>query len=423
MINRRNVLLGTAGLVSAVASPAVLRAQQKTISWVTHPAILGATGDGEMLRRFESQSGIKVEATTFPTEALGPRIQAEFVARSPAFDVCSMADSFWTSSIARFVEPLDDWIKKAPPNGGMADFSPGMVQQFRVPQTANGPVMGLPQRVSVSLLYYRKDLLQAAGVGVPKTLDEFAAAAKALSRDGMFGCVYQGVQGQAGVLDWYEYAAPLGVDMLEAPDWKKARFNTPDGVMALDVRRQLIAQGSANAGVVSYGFDDAINAMIQKKAAMSVLFSAYWPRFEDPKSSQIVGQTGYAPVMRRPGVDLAYPARGWAMCINGASAKKEMAWEFIRFLTDAPQQKWMALNKGNPVSRISVAKDPELAAAVPIAGALAEALPFAKIMPNSPALPRVYDTISAELGAALAGTKSAKDALSAAEVAVNALVK
>jgi multiple sugar transport system substrate-binding protein len=423
MLDRRQFVLGTTALVTTVAAPAVLRAQTKVISWVTHPAILGATGDGEMLRRFESQTGIKVEATTFPTEALGPRIQAEFVARSPAFDVVSVADAFWTSSLARFVEPLDEWIKKAAPNGGMADFSPGMVQQFRVPQTTNGPIMGIPQRVSVSLLYYRKDLLQAAGIAVPKTLEEFAAAAKALTKDGMQGCVFQGAQGQAGVLDWYEFAAPLGVDMLESPDWKKAKFNTPEGVFALDVRRRLIAEGSANPGVVSYGFDDAINAMIQKKAAMSVLFSAYWPRFEDPKSSQIVGQTGFAPSMRRSGVDLAYPARGWAMCINGSSAKKEMAWEFIRFLTDAPQQKWMAINKGNPVSRISVAKDPELAAVVPIAGALAEALPFAKIMPNSPALPRVYDAISTQLGPALAGSKSAKDALAAAEEAVNALVK
>jgi len=423
MVDRRQFVLGTSVLGAGVFMPAVLRAQQKVISWVTHPAILGATGDGEMLRRFETQTGIKVDATTFPTEALGPRIQAEFVARSGAFDIVSVADAFWTSSLARFVEPLDSWIKKTPPNGGMADFSPGMVQQFRVPQTKDGPIMGIPQRVSVSLLYYRKDLLQAAGIAVPKTLEDFAVAAKTLTRDGVQGAVYQGVQGQAGVLDWYEYAAPLGVDMLESPDWKKATFNTPAGVFALDVRRRLIAEGSVNPGVVSYGFDDAINAMIQKKAAMSILYSAYWPRFEDPKSSQIVGQTGYAMPMRSPGVELAYPARGWAMCINGASTKKEMAWEFIRFLTDAPQQKWMAINKGNPVSRISVAKDPELAASVPIAGALAEALPYAKIMPNSPALPRVYDAISAQLGAALAGVKSPKDALAAAEDAVNALVK
>src|SRR6478736_6013975 len=104
MLDRRQLMLGSSALITAVAAPTVLRAQQKVLSWVTHPAILGATGDGEMLRRFETQTGIKVEATTFPTEALGPRIQAEFIARSPAFDVVSVADAFWTSSLARFVE-------------------------------------------------------------------------------------------------------------------------------------------------------------------------------------------------------------------------------------------------------------------------------------------------------------------------------
>jgi multiple sugar transport system substrate-binding protein len=422
MTDRRRFLLRTTAAAGMIAMPSLLRAQTRTINWMTHPAILAATGDGELLRRFEAEKGIKVEATTFPTEALGPRIQAEFVARSAAFDVVSVADAFWTSSLARFVEPLTDLIKQSPPPGGIEDFSPGMVQQFRVPQTADGPIMGLPQRVSVSLLYYRKDLLAQAGLAVPKTLDDFYTVSKALTKDGMQGCVFQGAQGQAGVLDWYEMAAPMGVDMLQAPDWKRATFNTPQGVAALELRRRLIAEGIANQGVISYGFDDAINAMIQNKAAMSILFSGYWPRFEDAKNSQIAGKVGYAAPPRSEGVKLAYPARGWAMSINGASTKKKDAWEFISWLTDAPQQKWMAINKGNPVSRISVAQDRELAARVPIAGALAEALPFAKIMPNTPQLPRVYDALSAQLSAALSGSKSAKDALAQAETAVNALL-
>ncbi len=422
MKTRRDFNVGIAASVGLIAAPAVLRAQAKTISWVTHPVILGATGDGELLRRFESQSGIKVETVTFPTEALGQRIQQELISRSPAFDVMSMADAFWTTSVARFCEPLDGLIKSAPPPGGMGDFAPGMVQQFRVPQTIDGPVMGIPQRVSVSLLYYRDDLLKKAGLAVPKSLADFMAAAKALTRDGVSGAVYQGLAGQAGVLDWYEFAAPLGVDLLAPPDWKRAAFNTPAGVEALQARRTLIAEGHVNAGVVGYGFDDAINAVAQQKAAMSVLFSAYWPRFKDPKTSQVVDQIAFAAPMRNAGVDLAYPARGWAMMINGSSAKKEMAWEFIRFLTDAPQQKWMAVNKGNPVSRLSVVKDAEFAAAVPIAGALGEALPHAKIMPNAPQLPRVYDAVSRHFGAALAGTTSARDALAAAETEVNRLL-
>jgi multiple sugar transport system substrate-binding protein len=410
------------GAVSSIAAPSVVRAQGRTISWVTHPVILAATGDGELLRRFEAQTGIKVETVTFPTEALGQRIQQELISRSSAFDVMSMADAFWTTSVARFCEPLDGFIRSAPPPGGLADFAPGMVQQFRVPQTADGPVMGLPQRVSVSLLYYRADLLKQAGLAVPKTLPEFMSAAKALTKDGISGAVIQGAQGQVAVLDWYEFAAPLGVDLLTPPDWKRAAFNTPAGVEALEARRRLIAEGMANPGVVGYGFDDAINAVAQRKAAMSVLFSAYWPRFKDAKSSQVVDEIAFAAPMRDPKVELAYPARGWAMMINGASQKKQMAWEFIRFLTDAPQQRWMAVNKGNPVSRLSVVKDAEFAAAVPIAAALGEALPHAKIMPNAAQLPRIYDALSRHLSAALAGASPAKDALAAAESEVNRLL-
>jgi multiple sugar transport system substrate-binding protein len=422
MISRRQFSALGLAAGSVIATPAVLRAQAKTIFWVTHPAILGATGDGEMLKRFEAQSGIKVEAVTFPTEALGQRIQQELISRSSAFDVMSMADAFWTTNVARFCEPLDAFIKASPPPGGMADFAPGMVQQFRVPQTADGPVMGIPQRISVSLLYYRTDLLKAAGVAVPKTLDQFVAAAKVLTKDGVSGAVYQGAQGQVAVLDWYEMAASLGADLLAPPDWKKAALNTPAGVQALEARRRMIVEGMVNPGVVGYGFDDAINAVAQQKAAMSILFSAYWPRFKDVKTSQVAETIGFAAPLRNDGVNLAYPARGWGMMINGSSAKKEMAWEFIRFLTDAPQQKWMAMNKGNPVSRISVAKDPEFAAAVPIAQALGEALPFAKIMPNAPQLPRVYDALSRQLGAALAGTVSPRDALATAETEVNRLL-
>jgi len=422
MFNRREILAGSTAAIGVIAAPAVLRAQTKTISWVTHPVILGATGDGELLKRFEAQSGIKVETVTFPTEALGQRIQQELISRSPGFDVMSMADSFWTTNVARFCEPLEALIKAAPPPGGMADFAPGMVQQFRVPQTPDGPVMGIPQRISVSLLYYRTDLLKAAGLAVPKTLDQFVAAAKAMTRDGISGAVYQGGQGQVGVLDWYEMAASLGGDLLTPPDWKKAAFNTPAGIQALEVRRRMIAENMVNPGVVGYGFDDAINAVAQQKAAMSILFSAYWPRFKDAKTSQVVDTIGFAAPVRNDGVNLAFPARGWGLMINGTSAKKEMAWEFIRFLTDAPQQKWMAINKGNPVSRISVAKDPEFAAALPIAQALGEALPFAKIMPNAAQLPRVYDAVSRHLGAALAGTVSAKDALATAETEVNKIL-
>lgn len=419
-LNRRKFLTGASALtVGALAAPSIVRAQTRTLSWVTHPAIFDATGSGEMLKPFEEANGVKVEVVTFPTDALGPRIQQELIARSSSFDVMSMADAFWTTSVARFCEPLDALIASSPMPGGFEDFAPGFVQQFRVPQTSEGAVMGIPQRVSVSLLYYRKDLLEAAGIAVPKTINEYIEAAAALTTGDMFGAVYQGVQGSTGTLDFYEFASPQGANLLVSPDWKKAAFNTPAGVEALDIRRRMIAEAYVSPGVVSYGFDDAINAIAQQKAAMSVLYSAYWPRFEDAATSQVVGKIGYAPVFADPSVPQVYPARGWSMSINGSSQNKDLAWELIKFVTDAPQQKWMAINKGNPISRLSVLNDPEVQAALPIAEALSQALPKSKVMPNVSQLPAVYDTLGQYLSQALAGSLPAADALAQAEEAVN----
>ncbi|MDI6024620.1 extracellular solute-binding protein [Corticibacterium sp. UT-5YL-CI-8] len=420
---RRQFVAGATALSAGVlAMPNVLRAQAHTLSWVTHPAIFEATGKGELLKAFEETNKVKVEIVTFPTEALGPRIQQELISRSSSFDVMSLADAFWTTSVARFVEPLDALAAASPVAGGIEDFAPGFIQQFRVPQTLEGPILGIPQRMSCSLLYYRKDLLEAKGLKVPTTIQEFYETAGKLTEGDRFGAVYQGVQGQAGTLDFYEYAAPQGADLLTAPDWKTAAFNTPAGVEALDIRRKLIADKYVSEGVVSYGFDDCINAIAQQRAAMSVLYSAYWPRFEDIKTSQVVGKIGYAPTFADPSKKQAYPARGWCMSVNAASKNKELAWELIKFVTDAPQQKWMAINKGNPVTRLSVLADPEVQAAVPVAAALKDALPKTKVMPNVSQLPKVYDTLGLSLGQALAGAKPAADALAEAEAAVNAIL-
>jgi ABC-type glycerol-3-phosphate transport system substrate-binding protein len=422
-ITRRHVLAGTAAVsAGALAMPSVVRAQAHTLSWITHPAIFDAVAKGELLKPFEEANKVKVEIVTFPTESLGPRIQQELIARSPGFDVMSFADAFWTTSLGRFVEPLDALIAQSPLDGGIEDFAPGFVQQFRVPQVDKGPVLGIPQRMSCSLLYYRKDLLEKAGLAVPATIGDFHQAAAKLTAGDRYGVVFQGVQGQAGTLDFYEYAAPQGVDLLSAPDWKKAAFNTPAGVEALDIRRRLIADKLVSEGVISYGFDDAIIAIAQGRAAMSVLYSAYWPRFEDAGTSQVVGRIGYAPVFADPTKPQAYPARGWSLSVNGASRNKKLAWELIKFVTDRRQQKWMAINKGNPITRISVLADPEVQAAVPVAAALKAAFPRTKVMPNVNQLPKVYDTLGVSLGKALTGTLSAADALAEAEKAVNAIL-
>lgn len=423
----RRGLLATTGAASLLTTlPAQAQAQQ-TVTWITHPVIYDVTGKGELLKRFTEQTGIRVEATTFPTDALAQRIPAEFIAGSDAFDVMTMAN-FWSERLTRFVEPLDPYLAQKPVPGGIGAFSEGFVEQFRVPQTEQGKLYAIPLRMSVDILFYRKDLLAQSGLAVPRTLDEYYAVAKALTKPAsgdtpaIYGAVYQGVQSQQGLYDWYDWAAPLGVDLL-TPDGKKPAFNTPQAVKATELRRRFITEGLVNPGVLSYSFDDAISAMAEGRAAMSIMFDAYWSSLENPEKSRVAGKIGYAAAPRDPAVKNAYFGRGWGLFINGKSRRKDAAWTFINWLTAPEQQLWMAVNGGNPISRPAVARDPEFVAKVPTAGALADALPLARTMPVTPEFNRVQDILVKHISAAQGGSVPAPEALAAAALEVAAILR
>lgn len=53
-----------------------------------------------------------------------------------------------------------------------------------------GEYYSIPLYSHAQVMWYRKDLLKEAGLDVPKTWDEFAQAAKALTKDGVYGCSF-----------------------------------------------------------------------------------------------------------------------------------------------------------------------------------------------------------------------------------------
>ncbi|HEY9575606.1 MAG TPA: extracellular solute-binding protein [Lachnospiraceae bacterium] len=54
----------------------------------------------------------------------------------------------------------------------------------------DGECYSIPLYSHAQVMWYRKDLLKAANLEVPKTWDEFAKAAKALTKDGIYGCSF-----------------------------------------------------------------------------------------------------------------------------------------------------------------------------------------------------------------------------------------
>jgi multiple sugar transport system substrate-binding protein len=82
---------------------------------------------------------------------------------------------------------LDSWKK----NGIYDDFLPGLVDTLK---TDKG-YAAVPYNLDMRLFWYRKDLLDKAGVSAPTTWDEFENVCKALKKNGIYG---YGTYGGAG---------------------------------------------------------------------------------------------------------------------------------------------------------------------------------------------------------------------------------
>ena len=173
---RRRTLL-TAG--AALAMPAVVRADSK-------PEKLVFVGDNgpwhwslteEVAPAFEKETGIKVDFTLLPIDALAARLKGELNGGSPDIDIIQ-----WTATFAGWLAPhMADHAKLLADNAGKhPDFDwDDFLPSVRDMASYKGKLLGIPYRVTTSILNYQKQLLADAGfTSPPDNWEHFLAAAR-----------------------------------------------------------------------------------------------------------------------------------------------------------------------------------------------------------------------------------------------------
>ncbi|NGN65177.1 sugar ABC transporter substrate-binding protein [Streptomyces sp. A7024] len=144
------------------------------------------------------------------------------------------------------------------------DYNPAVLAT----KTYEGKVYGIPQVVDMQLLYYRKSLLDDAGVEPPRTLDALVDAAKKLTTKKTKG-LFLGNDGGAAVLG----ATPLQAAGLSfVSDDGTVGFDDPAAAKALGKLRALYADKSLLLGAPSDWSDPA--AFTQGLTAMQ--WSGLW---------------------------------------------------------------------------------------------------------------------------------------------------
>ena len=229
------------------------------------------------------RDGLVVD-TKLTTEHRSEREQAFAAATSP-YDASAVANSSITLLQARGqLRPLNDLVDRYRDAYGIEDQ---MLIRF------GDEIMAVAFMVNAQHFYYRMDLFEEHGIGVPKTYDEVLAAARTLEEAGI-----ENPYGAAFGNSWElanEYVNLLLANggQLFDPATSEPAFETPEAVEALEIMGELFKYMSPNS--MSLDFGGVKRQLQQGDIAMAIQWGDQAPTMDNADESTVVGKIGYAP--------------------------------------------------------------------------------------------------------------------------------
>ncbi|MCC3376726.1 sugar ABC transporter substrate-binding protein [Cohnella sp. REN36] len=323
----------------------------KSISLVTanHP---WADAIKPLLPEFEAATGMKVNVEGYFEDQLTQKLTVQFTAGSETPDVfmyrpLQEGKLFFKNG---WLQPLDEYVNKDA-DYDFADLSKSAVGTA----TVDGKLAGIPIITEQEILYYRKDLLEAAGIAVPKTIDELVAAAQKLHDPGkgMYGFVARG-QRSPLVTQVSSFLYSEGGDFMNGD---RATINTPEAIKAFTTYGKLL-KDYGPPGVLNMSWPQAFGIFGQGKVAFLTDANSLYKNATDAEKSQVADKVGFAPFPAGAAGSKPYNITSWGLAVNAKSRDKEAAWAFIQWAT-SKEIVLKTQEKGNPGARASVWDNPQ----------------------------------------------------------------
>lgn len=318
---------------------------------------------------------------------------------------------------ADLVVPLDD-LAKADKDGDayMKDFLPAFMSNSQV----GGKTYGVPFQRSTPVLYYNKDMFKAAGLteDMPKNWDEMVAAAKATTKDGVWGIEIP----SDGLPYWtmQGFMIANGKNLMNAAG-TETYFNAPEVVQALQDLLDLSKVHKVEpTGVVPWA--NVPTDFASGKTAMAIHSSGSLANVL--KTAKFNVGLGFIPGRKGFG---APTGGGNIMIFKAASPEKRAAaWKLIRFLTEADRAAQWSVDTGyvpgskaafnSKVFQDAIAKNPQYAVAY-------NQLQYAQAELMTHQNAQIYDVFNKRLQAIVSGQMDPKSAMDAAQADADKLLK
>ncbi|HWT78602.1 MAG TPA: sugar ABC transporter substrate-binding protein, partial [Candidatus Methylomirabilis sp.] len=369
-MTRREVLrMGAAAAAGAAVGPFVVTpGHGQTFNWqrfkgkelfcifYKHPWI------DEMVKyfpEFTDLTGIKVNHEVLPEVQGRQKLVVEMTAGSGGVDAWHASmhvekRRFWKSG---WFQPLNKFLEDkslTAPDYDWNDFTTGARSDVTQPDKT---ISAIPTFVDVFTLFYRKDLFQQKGIGIPRTMAELEDAAKKLhDPPRMYGFVSRGLK-NANATPWAWVIYSLGGEYL-TKDGKSA-MGSPAWVKSLEWYAGVLRR-YAPPGVVNFNWYECSSAFMQGQVVQYFDGVNFASQFEDKEKSKIAGKVGYTILPSGPGGHYS-PIFGNAVAISSQSKNQGPAYFFAQWAT-SKQSAVKELLDGTGSARTSVWSDPEVKA-------------------------------------------------------------
>jgi multiple sugar transport system substrate-binding protein len=322
-------------------------------------------GDTQILKDqiadFEALTGITVDYQLYPEAEWNQKLIVDLQSTAAQFDVL-LSDFMYLPQFAQagFIENVDNYLKDPKLTDSawfdLEDIFPALRDAAQV----DGQYWGLPLSTETTLLYYRKDLFEAAGLKPPDNMDDLKAAAAALNKKGeRSGIALRGLRGQGiNIYVWTGFFRAFGADFfVDFPNDMTPTLNSPEGVAATDFYAKIL-QESGPEGAANWDWAEVLAAQQQDKTAMAIDASDFGFQIDDPSKSQTAGKWGYELVPT--GTAGRFPSVfSFIFTINADSKNKEASWLFMEWVSSKSVVRERAMKSGTAI-RESVWNDPAL---------------------------------------------------------------
>jgi multiple sugar transport system substrate-binding protein len=347
-------ILATAGAQSAIEpysdQQRFLKSMRQRFSGTTLRIITEDTPPSAATRELMKQeftplTGISVEWEQLPLDRVLAKVIADTSLASGRHDIFYW-DQAW---IGRFVDeainPLEllDKPDLAYPGYDFDDFLPPLVEHVA---SYKGQLAAIPFDIPVWIMMYRKDIFSELGLSVPKTIPDYLDVVQAINTE-MAPRVYGTVEG------WKAGHYSL---LQKSTTWlwgHGGAFFNNDGTPAIDDEKALAGMEfmmelgkSMPPGVTTWDWFGEARSFARGQAGIYIGIGEFFPSYDDPATSNIVGLTEAAPspaplALRRPdecGFDetpgMSHHG-GSSLAISRYSKNIEAAWVFLQWATSS----------------------------------------------------------------------------------------